>query len=347
MSGMLLIGDIHAGVKSTVEHYVKYQEKEFDKAIQYAKKHNIKRIVFLGDIFNDRKNIYIPTLQLIKRKFEELSKTDIKFYIIIGNHDAFYKNTNGINSPKEVFGHLNPKKIKIIDKECLEEIIDGKSFTFVPWITKDVFDKTVKYIKNSSADYCLGHFEINGFVMNNTNLCKNNFRPSIFSEFKQVFSGHFHTKSSSKNILYTGSLCEIDWSDFGVDKGFYHLDIPSGKLKFIKSDTKIFRKVLIGKTFNFDDIDIINSFLKIYINRKMTTKERTQLGDLISKNISYEIIDNTILNDIDSDDTTFESEDFHDIVKACVEIQEINDTDKADIISFINKQYNDMKIETK
>jgi DNA repair exonuclease SbcCD nuclease subunit len=287
-------------------------------------------------------------LRLVKRKFKEIEKnTNLEFFIIVGNHDVFYKNTNKINSPHEVFSELNPKRFHIIYNEPMEIRFGDSLCLFVPWMSKDSFDSCLKTIQKSPSDYCFGHFEINGFVMNNNNTCKSVLKKSHFKNFKKVFSGHFHTRSSIGNVIYTGSLCELDWNDFDVKKGFYLLETDNNKIRFINSGNRIFRKLLVGENFNFDSKikGIKDSYLKIYINKKLTTEEDVKLGIFITQNISYEIIDNTILDDVDISKIDKE-EDLSKIIISCVNSQDnITDSDKKRVISLLNASYEKMKQE--
>ena len=182
--------------------------------------------------------------------------------------------------------------------------------------------------------------------MNNNNTCKSVLKKSHFGHFKKTFSGHFHTRSGQSNIIYTGSLCELDWSDFDVKKGFYLLETDNKKIEFIESKNRIFRKLLIGEKFNFDSIkDLKDSYLKIYINKKLTTEEDVKLGNLITQNISYEVIDNTILDDVEISKIDTE-EDLSKIIISCVNSQDnINDNDKKRVISLLNASYEKMKLE--
>ena len=38
--------------------------------------------------------------------------------------------------------------------------------------------------------------------------------PSIYKDFKQVFSGHYHHKSSRGNITYLGNPYQMFWNDY-------------------------------------------------------------------------------------------------------------------------------------
>lgn len=339
----ILIGDCHIGEKCTIPEFVEYQVGEIEKAFDYGRKNDIKDVIFLGDILDNRKSIYIKSLQLIKNKFDSWVEEGFRIRIIVGNHDVFYKNTNSLNGPSELFGHIIDK-IKIISDTPVTEMIGNKSFLFVPWITKDNVDKCLDTISDGLSDYCLGHFEINSFVMNNSRKCRSDIQPNMFKEFKYTFSGHFHTRSSGYNILFPGSICQLDWNDFGLKKGFAVLDTETDNVELIDSNDYIFYKVIINDKFDFNSVkDLKDCYIKVYINRKLNKKEEVNVSNLLSRNISYEIIDNTILHDIvNLDDVP--DDDLDDIIEAGVEAQEnLDDKDKKAVIQLINHYREEMK----
>ena len=339
---ILMIGDMHFGKKCTVPEFVAYQERELDRAVAYAVDNGIKEVVILGDMCDDRKSIYVPTMRLLKRKFNSYAvETDVDFTLVIGNHDVFYKNTNDLNSPREMFEDFTGG-FNIVDSKPVTRNIGGQSCLFMPWMATDFYGEWISFLETSPADYCFGHFEINGFVMNNSNTCRSQLKAEHFRNFKQTFSGHFHTKSSKSGVTYVGSLAQLDWSDHDQAKGFHVLDTETGVVEFVESPETIFRKVLIGKKFDFASVaELKDCFLKVYINRKLTSKENVLLGDLVARNISYELIDNTILEDVKVDEVV-ESEDFYEIVAACIDTQEISDADKKAVAALINQYHEEM-----
>ena len=42
---------------------------------------------------------------------------------------------------------------------------------------------------------------------------------NLFAKFDQVFSGHYHTKSSHANCHYLGNPYHIYWNDWGDEEG--------------------------------------------------------------------------------------------------------------------------------
>jgi hypothetical protein len=70
---------------------------------------------------------------------------------------------------------------------------------------------------------------------------------SYFKQYKQVLSGHFHTKSSEGNITYLGTPYELTWNDESDPKGFFIFDTETHGIEFIQNPYTIFTK------FYYDD----------------------------------------------------------------------------------------------
>ena len=65
----------------------------------------------------------------------------------------------------------------------------------------ETYDKSMEMIKKSTSKVAMGHLELSGFYMfrgikNDSGLDK-----SIFKKFKQVYTGHYHTRSDDGKIL--------------------------------------------------------------------------------------------------------------------------------------------------
>ncbi len=341
---IVIVGDLHLGKKNSIDQFVQYQLDEIDKVIEYIleNENEINTIIVLGDVFDNRKSINIKTLNDTFSKIKRID--DIDVYLIVGNHDCFYKNDIKLNSLNTIFDHHELSHLFTIVNKPLE--IPEIDSLLVPWMAMDNYNECLLAIKNSKAKYCFGHFELNGFQMNSNTICKSELKAGTFKHFDEVYSGHFHTKSQQGNITYLGSHCQLDWSDFGEKKGFYELNLEDDLLYFIESKDQIFRKIIINDDTDIKKIEKIeNSFLKIYLNRKLTPRENNGILDLISNNISYEIIDNTVLNDFQSDDVV-KNEDFKDVVESCVDSQEMLDDDKQRVIEFILESHHEMMNES-
>lgn len=344
-----ICGDIHFGSKIGDENFFNYQNQSFDRMVDYCIQKQIKTIIFLGDIFNHRTTINFFVLDHVIKKFNRISKIFDNIIIVVGNHDVFYKNTNRLNSPNVIFNSLFSddlkKKIKIIYEKPEELTYDGSLFLMLPWITKDNFDTCIESIKNSTSKYCMGHLEINGFLMNSKIKCEGGLKASTFKNFNRVFSGHFHTRSRNKNIIYTGSMTQLTWNDYNDKKGFYVLDSKTGKEEFVQLNDDIFIKLIINEKTNVEDMLYVkNSYIKIYINRKLTSIEQKIITQILLNNIKHEVIDNTIIED--NVDLKIEDESTDVIIKEVVQIQEnIEPKDKKNVYRCLMSAHNNVLVE--
>ena len=279
---IIICGDPHFGFRNNIEKFVSYQSQSFYTMIDYAFENKIKDIILLGDIFDNRRSIYLPILNDVLIKFKYALDKGINITMIAGNHDVFYKNTNKLNSPKVIFDRWKEidtlGKLRIIDIDAEEITYEGVSFLLIPWLTSDNSESCIEYINKSMSTYCLGHFEINGFTMNGMTQCTEGLDQKIFSKFKRTLSGHFHTRSKNRNITYVGSMVQMTWADFDDKRGFWTLDPVTDKFDFISLNHEIFHKVMVNDNTTTNDIKEIsntikNSFIQFYLNRKLLSLE--------------------------------------------------------------------------
>lgn len=318
-----IIGDLHFGIKLNEDRYIDYQIKAWKRFISHCKKAGIKRIISLGDFFDDRRYLSLKMLDIIKN---QIINNDMKMIVIVGNHDALFKNTNKINSPKLIFGdHPN---FKIVENKPLAISIDGKKCLLVPWMNKENKKQCIDAISKSDASFLFGHFEFNGFSMVNGIQCTNGLDISPFRKFDRVFSGHFHLVQTKKNIYYLGSFYQTTWNDYGDQKYFYIL--KEGILDKRDSSRKIYRKLTVDKDNPLDKVDLDiykDCYLKVYLNVKIPKKQEKILSKLKTDAIKCDVIDNTILlQALAEDENVSASEDVIEILEGFMELQD--DIDK-------------------
>jgi metallophosphoesterase superfamily enzyme len=81
----------------------------------------VKHILHLGDYYDNRKFINFKALNSNRRVFlDKLRDSGITMDIIPGNHDTFYKNTNDLNSLKELLGHYMNEVHIVMEPTVLE-----------------------------------------------------------------------------------------------------------------------------------------------------------------------------------------------------------------------------------
>jgi len=241
------ICDTHFGVRNDspffLENAIAIFEEQF---FPYLKENNIRTVIHLGDLFDRRKYINFNTLSTVRDKFfQRLHDEGIHLHITIGNHDTYYKNTNNLNSIKEILEdrYLN---VSIYEKPSVI-YLNGYNFGIVPWITKENEEEVQKFIQTTNCKMIGGHFEIVGFQVINGVYHTSGFKVSEFNRFERVLSGHFHIKQSMGNIHYLGTAYQMNFADVYSKKGFHVFDTESNTLEFIENDNEIFH------LFTYDD----------------------------------------------------------------------------------------------
>ena len=276
----LLLGDTHLGLYNDSDVWLNVVIDLFHDIRQTCHREKIDKIIHLGDFFHNRKSINTKTQTAAQEIIDALYAFDL--YIIVGNHDTYYKNT------------IQPTSLRMFRKEPNVHIIQETmmfqdDIVLVPWGGQ---------IQPTHYKYCMGHFAISGFHMNDSYVCKTGQDPSIFSQFQKVYSGHFHTPSTQGKITYLGSPFQQTFHDAGSTRGYYifeegNLDLVEFKKypHFIKMSTK-----------DIESEKIDGNIIKLTFDKDYGTAENEKIIDkVMSKNpyqihvdfskISYEIED--------------------------------------------------------
>lgn len=237
---VLLLGDTHFGARNDSPLFHDYFEKFYTEFFfPYIKNNQVDHIIQLGDVFDRRKYINFNSLHRARKYFfNPLAATKLPVDFLVGNHDTFYRNTSDVNSLHLLLKEYN---FNLRSVPC-EVNIGGVIFLLVPWINTENEPQFMEAMKFTKAHFAIGHFEIQGFEMYKGSFNDQGLTTDIFDKFEAVFSGHFHHKSSQKNIHYLGTPYEMTWSDFDDPRGFHIFDTSTRELMFIESPHKMFFK---------------------------------------------------------------------------------------------------------
>jgi len=211
----IFITDTHLGLYNDSDEWLNVVKDIFIEVQNVCVQEGITNIIHGGDFFHNTRSINKKTLDFANYIINDILH-DIKIHAIIGNHDIFYKNKIRPNS-LQLFE--NSRNVYIVEKPTLFHGIQ-----LVPWGCN---------VQTSSDKYCFGHFEINGFQMNDSFTCKSGLNSNGFKNFESVYSGHFHKKSTSGNITYLGSPYQQTFADENNERGFHIWD--NGELIFIRN----------------------------------------------------------------------------------------------------------------
>ena len=269
-----LITDTHWGARNDSPLFLDYYEKFYSGTFfPTLDKEGIDTVIMLGDTFDRRKYINYLTLKRAKEiYFDELSKRKIKTFILVGNHDTTYKNTNEVNSIElllEDYSNITaisgPKTINV----------DQHDICMMPWICPENYDISMAELKNTSATLCMGHFEIAGFAMHRGMQSQEGIDRAVFRKFALTFSGHYHHKSSSDSIYYLGNPYELTWQDYNDPRGFHLFDLDNRDLTFVQNPNVMFHRIIYDdkvesiKEINDKDLSKYkNTYVKVVVVNK-------------------------------------------------------------------------------
>ena len=266
-----LITDQHFGVRKGHKLYFDYYEK-FYKNIFFPEleRRSIRTIIDLGDTFDNRKSIDFLSLAKAKEMFyEPVKELGIEIHMLVGNHTAFYKNTNEINTPELL---LKEYENISIYREVEDIKFGGMHATMLPWINSENEKEVSEHLKQSNAKVLFGHLELNGFVAHVGHVFEGGLDKKVFKKYEKVFSGHFHHKSSQGNVTYLGNPYHLYWNDYGESRGFHIFDTETFELEFIQNPYSIFMKLHYDDAHedyeNYDFSNCKNCYVKVYVQHR-------------------------------------------------------------------------------
>jgi len=281
-----VLNDTHAGARNSSKIFMEYQEKFYSECFfPYLKEHGIKNIIHLGDYYEHRKYVNFQALNHNRKVFlNVLKEQGIVMDIIPGNHDVFHKNTNELCSLKELLGYYTANVNIIMEPRVMD--YDGCKIALVPWINNQNYADTMGFLKQCKADIVGGHFEFAGFEMYKGIPTTHGMGIEPFKRFEQVWSGHFHTKSSQGNITYFGAQMEFNWSDANDPKYFHVFDTETREVTAVRNPYTLHEKVLYDDTkldYNseFDTDKLLGKFVKIVVTKKTNTFDFDRFVDKV------------------------------------------------------------------
>lgn len=269
----VILNDTHFGYKNDSSIMLEYFLSFFETQLfPYMKKHDIKLMFHLGDLFDRRKYINFKTLNEVQKRFlEPLKEMGVRCHIICGNHDTYYRNTNKINSLDELVSSYSNWSVY---SEPAELELSTGCVALLPWINQENEVAASHFLNNTTCSILLGHLELAGFQTIRGIFVDQGYDPKHFEKFEYVLTGHYHIKSDRDNIHYLGTQYETAFSDVDEKKGFHVFDFQTRELLFIVNPQKIFYTIDYDEDDNkkLDYNKYKNCFVKIFI--KNMTKQQ-------------------------------------------------------------------------
>ncbi len=312
-----VLNDTHCGIRNSSEIFLNNAADFYnDIFFPYCKEHDIQQIVHLGDYYDHRKFVNFKALNHNRKVFlDPMRKLGMRMDIIPGNHDTYYKNTNDLNSLKELLGYYMNEVHIIMEPKVME--YGSLKMAMVPWINQENYESTMKFIEECKADWLGAHLDLAGFEMMRGIKNVHGMDHKLFKKFELVLTGHFHVGSKQDNIWYLGSQMEFFWSDANDPKYFHVIDTETREIERIKNPYTLFHKIVYNDEkmdYNTYDVSQLKKqFVKVVVvNKKDTFSfdrfiDRIQSVDIhelkIAENFNEFIGENVEDEAIEFDDT--------------------------------------------
>jgi UDP-2,3-diacylglucosamine pyrophosphatase LpxH len=335
-----IISDTHYGARKGSKLFHDYFEKFYnDVFFPTIDKEGITTVIHMGDAFDSRKGIEFKSLKWSKRVvFNPLKERGIKMHLMVGNHDAYYKNTNEINAVdlllKEydnVEVYSSPTEVSVGDLPIL----------FIPWINEQNEKETNGVIKKTKCPVAMGHLELNGFVATPGHIMEHGHDARAFNKFEKVFSGHYHARSDNGTVFYLGNPYEMFWNDVESPRGFTIFDTESLEHRPVNNPYRLFYKIFYEdtdhQTFNTSEYE--NKIVKVIVRKKTDTKKFEKFIDKLytSGVADLKIVENFQLDESEEFEAD-ESEDTMSILSRYIDESE-TELNKTVIQSLIKEIY--------
>lgn len=288
-----ILNDTHCGIRNSSDIFADNADLFYnDIFFPFLLENGITRIIHLGDVFDNRKFINFKSLHRYRKSFlAKLREYGMHMEVICGNHDTFYKNTNDLNSLKELLGYY--MDVVTIIHQPSEIQYGDVTFALVPWIAPDNEKQTIEFLKTTKATHIGGHFELNGFEVMKGVEMNHGMDTEIFDRFDAVYSGHYHTKSTKRNIHYLGSQMEFFWNDAGDPKFFHIFDTETKQLTSVRNPHILFERIYYDDSkqdyLEYDTSTLDGKFVKIVVMNKSDLFTFDRFIDRVQSRKIYEL----------------------------------------------------------
>lgn len=267
MEPICLVSDTHLGIYKSADLWHDVVLKLFKEIADYCDRHNITKIIHLGDFFANRRVLNVKTLDYAHKIASIINGFDT--WIVRGNHDQYFKNEP---YPHSLIVFRKYKNIHIVDEPYAIDI-GGRFIGLVPWNEE---------FKHLDCTVLMGHFDINGFKMNDGFIQRRGrWNKSDFNGFEQVISGHFHTPTHDiDDINYLGSPYQQNFGDAGSERGFYIWYPDSKNFDFIEFTGA--PKYVIIDTEDMQLDEIKGNIVKINFRKDYGSRKNNEILDEVS-----------------------------------------------------------------
>jgi hypothetical protein len=258
-----VIGDIH--LKSSNKDLI---DKFFTKFVPYCIDNDIKRAIFLGDLYNQRSLIRTDLQTLLASHFAALVKSGVDLELVVGNHDL--DSLDSKENSLEVFGWLFPKHVRVHSSPTIEE-----KEIFLPYVHNLASVHVSLGSLNRHTVFC--HLPITGFLLAPRMPELSGVPVSWLLNAEKVYAGHFHLRQVKDNIFYIGSLLVNTFAESGMNPCFA-VDGNLVEVRSLVPEVPLYFTTEVDGSFDIKSVDWDNNYHKFIIHMP-TLQECTEFKD--------------------------------------------------------------------
>ena len=335
-----IITDQHFGARKNSKLFHDYFLKFYnDIFFPTLEKEGITTVVDMGDTFDSRKGIDFSALSWAKNNYyDRLQEMGVKVHTIVGNHTAYYKNTNEVNAVDLLLREYDNVTVY---SEPTEVMLSQLPVLFIPWINQENEERTLKLIQKTSCSCAMGHLELQGFRVNRQIIMEHGLESELFGKFTRVYSGHYHTRSDNGVVYYLGNPYEMFWNDVNDTRGFHIFDTDTITHTPVNNPHRLFYNIYYEDTNyqTFDTREYENKIVRVIVRKKSDIKKFEKFIDkLYASNIAeLKVVENFVIQESEEFEA-FESEDTLSILNRYIEEAEVG-FDKSIIQKLIQEIY--------
>lgn len=331
--------DIHFGKKGNSNEHNEDCLRYLKWFISKAQEYEVDYISFLGDWHENRSAINILTLNYSQQGAELLNSVGVPVYMVIGNHDLYYRHSREIfsvqhfNSLKNFNIFQNPTVVKDITDDVL----------FSPYLFHQEYETLHQY---KNVPLWAGHFEFKGFrLTGHSVVMKEGPDHTAFKGPKHIWSGHFHQRQRKDNAFYIGNTFPMDYSDAGdFERGAMIYDHAKQEMFF--EDWPDCPKYITGKLSQVLDNQIVmheQARMRVAIDVQVSYEDRLQLHQKYMTEYNLREFDMIESNDIKQALTETELDQAS--LEVLEELQEQGTTSTDEIVVNLLKQIQTEQID--
>ena len=243
-----MFSDIHFGAHHNSNQHNQDCIEFIDWFIEQCKVQSVDAIGFLGDWFETRNAINILTLKHSNTALRKLNALGLPIFFIIGNHDLYHRHNREVHSA-DLFREF--ENVHIIE----EPVKVNDSLLFLPFLFNHEYSQVVNLV--NASEYVFGHFEFRNFYLTgSTHVAEHGYHHKLFDGPKHIFSGHYHKRQASDNVIYIGNPFATSYADAGdYQRGCCFLETTTGEVDFVDYDGPTYVKTRLSSLLA-DEVDL-------------------------------------------------------------------------------------------